>query len=271
MQLHCKKKIKEFENEDFQDLDAMIIKLQKFVGATEPMEDEDMSELVEFLQDHFPDFALEEIKNAVHITIARQMDSDTKVENIRFFNATYLAGILRQYQKERSKVIIMYHKGEDQVARELIDNSNKEFAEENKDVIMQHLCITAFNGFASGVPIMGVLKIYDYLTTTGILVKPEEMLATFERLAETSLNLQQTTNRDLMNIIKNREKHMAKNYEMAKDLETKTLILNDFFTNLMAKKLHIADFYKKAPKKVEKPLIETKVKSSRGKKAAKKN
>jgi len=259
------KKIQDFKNGDFRKLDKCLLKLQIFVGAMEPMEDDTVTDLMEFLQDEFHEFSIFEIENAIKMAIAGSLDVD-KVEHIRYFNSVFLAKILIQYRIERSKVILKYQKGEDIVAQELKDQYNRENADKNNAQIMKELCITGFDNFKEGKTMMGFViiginVIYNYLTESGIIKHTPKELADFEKKAEELMKLNSMTDKRLFLIIKNKETTSQTEYQNHKDLEFKNVVVTNYFRGLINTKKDMRDIFEPKTDRIgyRQPITITKI------------
>ncbi len=93
-------KIRSFTENDGRDLDNYLLTMSKYIGITEPPEDDVRKHVIKFLKQHFSDFSKEEIGLAVNMATARKLD----VEDIKHYNkltAQWLADILIAYRKMR--------------------------------------------------------------------------------------------------------------------------------------------------------------------------
>lgn len=261
------KKIAEFVNGDFKKLDKSLIKLQIFVGSQEPISNDAMDDLIEYLQDEFEEFSIIEIESAVKMAISGSMEVE-RIENIRYFSAIYLSKILAQYRLERSRVILKYQKGEDIIAQELKDAHNKANAEKNNKQIMQDLCKSAFDNYKAGKNVMGfniigVNPIYKFLTEKGTIKHTEKEMHTFSKKADELLKLKALTNTNLLATIKNKETIAKTEYKNLHDLELKTIIITNYFQGLINTKKDIVDIFEKPviPQKI--PLVITKTQTTK--------
>lgn len=240
-------------------MDKSLVKLQVFVGALEPMSDDAMDDLIEFLQDEFEEFSIIEIESAVKMAIAGSLDID-KIENIRFFSAVYLSKILTQYRAERSRVILKYQKGEDIIAQELKDAYNKANAEKNNKQIMQDLCKSAFDNYKEGKNVMGfsiigVYAIYKFLTELERIKHTDKEIIGFEKRALELLKLRAMTDSRIMQLMKNKDTTGQFEYNGVFDLELKTVIVTNYFQGLINTKKDILDTFEKPPIPVKIPIV----------------
>jgi hypothetical protein len=260
------KRIEDYKNGDFQKLEKALILKQKFVGAEDPTEDWD--DIIEFMQDEFPDISISEINQAFSMAIGGKLPID-KIDSVRFFTPVLIARILNAYKEKRSEVIMKYRKGEDEVASELIAQSKKELADQNEDLIMRNVCIGAFHNYKQEVPFVAVTPIYEFLVKEGILILTEERLKEYDKRATQSLKMKSVKDKKLRSIINNlkEETDCNQEYNMFKQDDKHAMIIREFFGGLveMEQELHELFENKQLKPKNQRPLIDTTVKSKRKK------
>ena len=107
------KKISAYTKEEYTQLMKTLLKLAKFMGITEPPDNEVLQMLAEFIAEHYGDFSQEEISDAF-IWALNQED----FRHFNRFTPQLLAKVISKYKYHRNTTTIKYRKElEDKVDR----------------------------------------------------------------------------------------------------------------------------------------------------------
>ncbi len=98
-------KIKDYKPHHFADLMKSLLQLAKFIGITEPPDNEVLQMLAEFLSEFWGDFSKEEIKQAFDYAI---LDDKNTLTHYNRLTPQLISSVLTTHKKKRSKALIKY-------------------------------------------------------------------------------------------------------------------------------------------------------------------
>jgi hypothetical protein len=183
-------KIRDYEAEDFQQLDVWLLGLSQIVGLTEPPEDKVREYILGFLKDNFSDFSKEEMERAFNMAMAYQLDipefkDDKGVQKFRTFNKItpdFISPVLIAYRKHRSQILI-------NVNQKVSAMSQKKLTEVEIDAVMAAGCIFAFNDFTESGDVMDLNNsIFRWLHKRGIIQYDEDEINKIKKQAAKELD-----------------------------------------------------------------------------------
>lgn len=102
------KKIKDYESQDFAELDIFLLALCKFTGISEVPDAEHRKLILSFLFDNFSDFSKAEINKAFNLALSFQLD----VKDLSHYNKLsplWISSILIAYRSYRGKELVKYN------------------------------------------------------------------------------------------------------------------------------------------------------------------
>ena len=112
-------KIKDYKPHHFADLMKSLLKLAKFIGITEPPDNEVLQMLAEFLSEFWGDFSKEEIKQAFDYAI---LDDKNTLTHYNRLTPQLISSVLTTHKKKRSKALIKFTKEYEDIAYNFIRN-----------------------------------------------------------------------------------------------------------------------------------------------------
>lgn len=193
----CQNKISDFEPEEFNELEVKLIRLQRFVGTSRLLGDDEMEDLIEYLSDEFPDFASDEIVNAVKLAVAGKLavtdgrGREIGAEHFNEFGALYLQRILRPYQNFRGSIIRKYYDIEEQMRREAERAKIKPPTEEQQWALRTSHAISCFDSYKNGGPMAGLHLVHETLLQAGLFPNEhEERFEKFKALAKQNVEIE---------------------------------------------------------------------------------
>ena len=101
------KKLRDYEGEDFKNLDIFLIALCKFIGITDVPQLQHRKLIMSFLAENFGDFGKEEIERAMNLALCFKLE----VQDLKHYNKLtpqWIASILNAYKVHRGKEINTY-------------------------------------------------------------------------------------------------------------------------------------------------------------------
>jgi len=101
------KKLKDYEADDFKQLDIFLIALCKFIGISDVPELPHRKLIMSFLHENYSDFGKEEIERAINLALCFKLE----VEDIKHYNKLtpqWIASILNKYKTHRGREILAY-------------------------------------------------------------------------------------------------------------------------------------------------------------------
>lgn len=255
----CQKKISDFEEDDLRELEIRLIRLQRFVGTSRLLGDDEMEDLIEYLQDEFPDMATDEIDNAVKLAVAEKIvvtDARGRVmgaEHFNEFGALYLHRILKPYQNYRGSIIRKYYEGEEALrAAEKKKSTPAPTAEQLRVNAISH-ALSCFDSFSKEQPMAGLHLVFDTLQGEGLMKYDEARMQQFRDKAKENLEKEakrgNTRAKSLLDVLKGSD--IVSN---SLDWDIKALAVKAYFSELIQMEAKLSDYLKlETPKPKGKP------------------
>jgi hypothetical protein len=220
-----------------------LILIQKFVGLKTFLSDPEMEMLIEYITDEFPDFAIDEIDNAVRMAISGRLlgeNSKPISEHYNEFGALYLTKILKPYQHYRGSIIRKYNDAVFHLLEEeRIKNIPKKTPEEERKATI-NFCLSAFDNFKNSIPTIGLDRVYDFLASEKKISVTHEKYKQYEEIAlQTIKRESKRGNSHAQTILEAINNDESSNASLL--AKTKTLAVKAHFIELMELKAELSD------------------------------
>ena len=162
---HFEKKIREFHNEDFQNLHKLLLKWGKFIGLKEAPDDESMFMLVVFVKENFIDVSLSEITNAFNMACAGKLN--VNVEHYNSFSPIYISKIINAYKENKRMVMHRLYEAEQNAIKK---ENEKPLTPEQLEQKNTENALTVFQHYQQDgrIPDYGFM-IYDFLVSKKLI------------------------------------------------------------------------------------------------------
>jgi len=182
---HFEKKIREFQNADYQNLHKLLLKWGKFIGLKEAPTPKEMFMLVVFVKENFIDVSLQEITNAFNMACAGKLDIN--VEHYNSFSPIYISKILNAYKENKRLVMHRLYEAEQNAINQ---EKEKPLTPEQLDQKNTENALVVFQRYQEDgrIPDYGFM-IYDFLVSKKLIkFNKEEKTEILKRAKEMSLS-----------------------------------------------------------------------------------
>lgn len=148
LSLHNKgSKIKDLDQDGFKQLDERILYISKIIGIQELPDETLRGFLLQFLKEHFSEFTIAELTEAVSMALALKLDIDeASLKTFGKLTPQWFSLILTKYRQNRNKVVVK-HRQEMELAesrqkneRQLTDSERLEFYKDLLEKCYDNYC-----------------------------------------------------------------------------------------------------------------------------------
>lgn len=205
-----------------------------------------MEDLIEYLSDEFPDFASDEIVNAVKLAVAGKLavtdgrGREIGAEHFNEFGALYLQRILRPYQNFRGSIIRKYHDTEEQMRREAQKAKAKPLTEQEQWGLRTSHAISCFDSYKKDGPMAGLHLVFETLQQAQLIPGTDDHMEKFRKVAKENLEAQARRGnhnaRSILEIVKSGD--VVSN---SLEHDAKVLAVKAYFAELKQNELELKD------------------------------
>ena len=241
------KKMSEFDENDFIELDKRINQWQGFLGVKDIISDTRIRELLIYLRDYFSNFSIAEMEFAIKLGISGEMEIED-TQHYNNFGAQYLSKLFVGYKKLRNVVMTRYNKALDEL---LTQDAKAGVTELEKLQIAYNSTIAMFALYKKNNEVTDISNsIYNFLDRIEVIpfnadrraqiretakakyLELKELQAKAPQSKEESKNI-----KDLVEAVMN----MSKTGEQILEYEYKKLSLHIYFAELVQMEVEIKD------------------------------